>query len=356
MVIRLSEVILKVVEPKQKDVGNGIARIDQQTMRKLGISAESVIEITAKRKTSAKALPAYSEDENKGIIRIDGFIRKNAGVDINENVTVRPAKEKLALSITLAPIDMRLNVDSDFTNFVKNRLRDRTLVEGDTILVMMLGHSIPFMVCKTVPDGIVKVMAGSEVLILNEPLGETSQRQRESSSLISSIIALEKTSDETFDKLVEMVLTNLYLDWQRFKVEEIVKETGTDKELVQSTIVFLRDGLIWNNFTGAVSISSFQRKLLDEYKYPQTKIDILTKHFERNRSELRLTLMFREIQVLKGKLGQSLPQISSEIKELKQLYGHVLDVVADIREKITLMRQEQQKIEESNLQKQKTAR
>ena len=67
---------------------------------------------------------------------------------------------------------MRLNVDEDFTNFVKNRLMERTLVEGDTTLVMMLGHAIPFTVSKTRPHGIVKVTAESRLTILNEPAPE----------------------------------------------------------------------------------------------------------------------------------------------------------------------------------------
>jgi transitional endoplasmic reticulum ATPase len=77
------------------------------------------------------------------------------------------------LTITLAPVDMRLNVDEDFTNFVKNRLMERTLVEGDTTLVMMLGHAIPFSVSKTRPHGIVKITAESRLTILNEPAPET---------------------------------------------------------------------------------------------------------------------------------------------------------------------------------------
>jgi transitional endoplasmic reticulum ATPase len=141
-------------------------------MQKLGISAGDVIEIVNKRTTSAIAWPAYSEDQNRDILRIDGFTRKNAGVAINEYVVVRPAKVKTALSITLAPVDMRLNVDEDFTNFVKNRLMERTLVEGDTTLVMMLGHAIPFTVSKTRPHGIVKVTAESRLTILNEPAPE----------------------------------------------------------------------------------------------------------------------------------------------------------------------------------------
>jgi len=168
----LSEVQLRVGDARQRDVGRGIARIDQRTMQKLGISAGDVIEIINKRTTSAIAWPAYSEDQNRDIIRIDGFTRKNSGVAINEYVVVRPAKVKTALSITLAPVDMRLNVDEDFTNFVKNRLMERTLVEGDTTLVMMLGHAIPFTVSKTRPHGIIKVTAETRLTILNEPAPE----------------------------------------------------------------------------------------------------------------------------------------------------------------------------------------
>ena len=168
----MSEVQLRVGDARQRDVGRGIARIDQRTMQKLGISAGDVIEIVNKRTTSAIAWPAYSEDQNRDIIRIDGFTRKNSGVAINEYVVIRPAKVKTALAMTLAPVDMRLNVDEDFTNFVKNRLMERTLVEGDTTLVMMLGHAIPFMVSKTRPHGIIKVTAESRITILNEPTPE----------------------------------------------------------------------------------------------------------------------------------------------------------------------------------------
>jgi transitional endoplasmic reticulum ATPase len=168
----LSEVQLRVGDARQRDVGRGIARIDQKTMQRLGISAGDVIEICGKRTTSAIAWPAYSEDQNRDLLRIDGFTRKNAGVAINEYVVVRPAKVKTALTLTLAPVDMRLNVDEDFTNFVRNRLMERTLVEGDTTLVMMLGHAIPFMVTKTRPHGIVKVTGETRLTILNEPAPE----------------------------------------------------------------------------------------------------------------------------------------------------------------------------------------
>jgi len=169
----MSEVQLKVGDARQRDVGRGIARVNQKTMQKLGISAGDVIEILGKRNTAAIAWPAYSEDQDREIIRIDGFSRKNAGVAINEYVIVRPGKVKNATSVVLAPIDMRLNVDQDFTNFVKNRLMERTFVEGDTTLVMMLGHAIPFTVTKTRPHGIVRMTYETNLQILAEPAPET---------------------------------------------------------------------------------------------------------------------------------------------------------------------------------------
>ncbi len=169
----MSEMQLRVGDARQRDVGRGIARIDQKTMQKLGLSAGDVIEIVGKRATAAIAWPAYSEDQDRSIIRIDGFSRKNAGVAINEYVVVRPGKVKDATSVVLAPVDMRLNVDDDFTNFVKNRLMERTFVEGDTTLVMMLGHAIPFVVSKTRPHGIVRITYDTNLQILNQPMAES---------------------------------------------------------------------------------------------------------------------------------------------------------------------------------------
>ncbi|MDH5532385.1 MAG: CDC48 family AAA ATPase, partial [Candidatus Bathyarchaeota archaeon] len=168
----MSEVQLRVGDARQRDVGRGIARIDQRTMQKLAISAGDVIEIVGKRATAAIVWPAYSEDQGRAIIRIDGFTRKNAGVAINEYVKIRPGKVKNAANVVLAPIDVRLNVDEDFTNFVKNRLMERTLVEGDTTLVMMLGHAIPFTVTKTRPHGIIRITYETNLQILTEPLPE----------------------------------------------------------------------------------------------------------------------------------------------------------------------------------------
>ncbi len=163
------EIRVRVAEAKQRDAGRGKARIDDGTMRVLSIVAGDIIAINGKRKTAAVAWPAYQEDQNKNIIRIDGLLRKNAGVAINEYVVIAKAEVNEAKSVTLAPVDMRLNVDKDFKNFVKSRLLEFPLVEGDSIFVVILGSAIPFTVVRSRPHGIVKISQSTTLNVLGEP-------------------------------------------------------------------------------------------------------------------------------------------------------------------------------------------
>ena len=145
---------LRVASAKQRDEYRGIARLSHASMEKLGIHAGDVIEIIGEKSTAAIAWPAYSEDQDKEIIRIDSITGKNAETNLDEVVKLRPAKIMDAEHVTIAPVDMRLNVDEDFTSFVKNRLTQRAFVEGDETLVMVLGHPVRLTVTRTIPEGI----------------------------------------------------------------------------------------------------------------------------------------------------------------------------------------------------------
>jgi len=163
------EVRIRVAEAMQRDVGRGKARIDDEIMRALTIVAGDIISIKGKRTTAAVAWPAYQEDQDRSIIRMDGLLRKNAGVAINEYVTVEKADAKEATSVVLAPVDMGLNVDKDFKNFVQSRLLDFPLVEGDSLSVVILGSAIPFTVVRFRPRGIAKIVQSTDLQVLSEP-------------------------------------------------------------------------------------------------------------------------------------------------------------------------------------------
>ena len=175
----MTSVQLKVQEAKQqRDVGRSIARMDSDTMKALGVTVGDVVEIEGKKATAAKAWPAYPEDQGLGLIRIDGFIRKNCSSAINEFVTVKKVDAEYAASVKLAPVDIRISVDNDFIRFVKDRLVDRPATRGDTLLIMMLGHSVPFMVVNTRPNGIVKIAPTTEISIMSEPVPELEMPSR----------------------------------------------------------------------------------------------------------------------------------------------------------------------------------
>jgi hypothetical protein len=171
-------VSLKVGEAKQqRDVGRSIARMDSETMKVLGVTVGDVVEIIGKKSTAAKAWPAYPEDQGLRLIRIDGFIRKNCDISINEFVTVKKAEAEYAASVKLAPVDIRISVDNDFIRFVKDRLIDRPATRGDTLLITMLGHSVPFNVVETVPDGIIKTGPSTVLSIDPLPISDIEERE-----------------------------------------------------------------------------------------------------------------------------------------------------------------------------------
>ena len=164
------ELVLRVAEAKHKDVGRGKVRIDINLLKRIGIEPGDVVEIIGRRTTAAIAWPSYNEDQGEDIIRMDGLIRKNAGVGIGDKVIVRKAEVKPAQRVKLAPSNFNMQVDQSFINYVKRRLLDYPVAEGDTILIPVLGQAIPFQVIHTRPEGIVVITQDTIVQVLERPV------------------------------------------------------------------------------------------------------------------------------------------------------------------------------------------
>ncbi|MHA2358112.1 MAG: hypothetical protein ACXABK_05035 [Candidatus Heimdallarchaeaceae archaeon] len=203
---------LKVSDCKQRDVARGIARIDHKAMEELGVKAGDPIKITGNRSTAAIAWPAYAEDQNKGLIRMDGFIRKNAGTSINDLVNIDLADVRDASQITLEPEEMHLNIDQDFILFVKNRLLERVFLEGDSTLVMMLGHPITFILTETVPDGIVRLTYSTKLLIKGGPVKEKGEAEPIRRKILASQITKQVHKAFRMGKRDNTVMTRLSND------------------------------------------------------------------------------------------------------------------------------------------------
>ncbi|MCQ4350385.1 MAG: CDC48 family AAA ATPase [Sulfolobales archaeon] len=168
------ELVLKVAEAKQKDVNRGKVRIDIELLAQIGVSPGDVVEIEGTRKTAAIAWPLSSEDivseGDRYIIRMDGITRKNAGVSIGDKVIVRKANWKFAAYVKLAPSNFTITIDPGFVSYVKKKLKDFPLVEGDTVLIPVLGQAIPFVVVQVKPAGIVMVTDETALSISDKPV------------------------------------------------------------------------------------------------------------------------------------------------------------------------------------------
>src|SRR3989344_5143436 len=75
---------LKVLEALQDDAYKGVARIDTEVMKTLGLKRGDIVTIKGERETVAIIDRSYPADVGEGIIRIDGLIRKNAKTGIGE--------------------------------------------------------------------------------------------------------------------------------------------------------------------------------------------------------------------------------------------------------------------------------
>jgi len=128
------EVKLKVVEALQDDAYKGIARIDSEIMRELGIKRGDAILIRGNRETVAIADRAYPADVGEGIIRIDGILRKNAKTGIGDEVSVFRADVREAKKVMVAPAQRGIMVQGD-PEGLKRGLLGRTVTKGD-VLVM----------------------------------------------------------------------------------------------------------------------------------------------------------------------------------------------------------------------------
>jgi transitional endoplasmic reticulum ATPase len=162
-------VTLRVAEARSRDVGRGIARIDPEIVERLGLTPGDVVEISGKRKTVAICWPGYSEDAGKGIIRIDGYTRNNAGVSIDEKVTVQKVEAKKAAKITLTPTEpLRIEGAEEY---LSQLLEGRVVTRGDYIPIGIMGRKVDLTVTSVQPPApAVIITANTQIVIGEKPV------------------------------------------------------------------------------------------------------------------------------------------------------------------------------------------
>jgi transitional endoplasmic reticulum ATPase len=123
---------LQVAAARQEESGHGIARMPKSAFAALGITEGDVVEITGKRTTAAIAVPAYQEDQELSVVRLDGLQRGNAQIGSGEHVTLSRAESRPATRVVFAPAQREIRLQGP-TNALKRNFFGKPLVAGDLV-------------------------------------------------------------------------------------------------------------------------------------------------------------------------------------------------------------------------------
>jgi transitional endoplasmic reticulum ATPase len=168
---------LRVAKAIPSDVGHGRARISGDNT--LGLKPGDIVEIKGeKRSTAAMYWRARQEDSGMDIVRIDGIIRKNAGVSLGDKVSVCKVEGKACTKLVLSPVmanKQKVKFGPGIEGFARRGLNKRPVVAGDRIFIpgmTLFAEALPFAILQTTPKGIVQVNGDTEIVIKDESIDE----------------------------------------------------------------------------------------------------------------------------------------------------------------------------------------
>jgi transitional endoplasmic reticulum ATPase len=169
---------LTVKPLKQKDAGRGLAAVDRAAMDDLGLENGDyvVLEGTDGNRAVARVWPGYAEDQGRGIVRIDGQLRQETGVGIDDGVGVEPADVQPAKRLTVA-LPQNLKVRGNVGPMIRSNLQGQAVTTGQTVpvsfglgpLSSMSGQQIPLKVADAEPEGTVVVTDSTQIEVAEQP-------------------------------------------------------------------------------------------------------------------------------------------------------------------------------------------
>ena len=172
---------LRVAKAIPSDVGHGRARVPFDN--ELNLKPGDIVEIAGEQKTAAIVWRCRPEDANLGVIRIDGIIRKNAGVSLGERVTISKGETQPCQRLVLSPVmakQQKVRFGPGIEGFARRGLNKRPVVAGDRIFIpgmTLFAEALPFAIVSTSPKGIVQVLPDTEIVIKEEAVDEEESGQ-----------------------------------------------------------------------------------------------------------------------------------------------------------------------------------
>ncbi|TWH47826.1 CDC48 family AAA ATPase [Sporomusa sp. KB1] len=164
----------RVADAMPEDVGQGYIRIDNADMEKMEVIIGDILEIQGRKTTVAKVVPCFSQYKNQNIAQMESIIRENAGVGIDERVTVRKIARQPAQTLVLSPLDVTIDFsDAQDSKHLERVLNGLPMITGDRLKVNLAGaRSQYFTVIGTAPQGAVIVNAATKIKVTKTDASE----------------------------------------------------------------------------------------------------------------------------------------------------------------------------------------
>ncbi|MDD1673776.1 MAG: CDC48 family AAA ATPase [Methanomicrobiales archaeon] len=226
-----------VKEAYREDAGRGIARLSIDVMRALDLVSGDVIEIQGKKKAVAVVWPSGPEDTRKAIIRIDGNIRGNASTGIDEKVRIQKAEVAYAKKVVINPTEPIRLVGGE--QYLGRILNGRSVQEGQSIRVAVLGNPLTFVISKVVPKGVGIVSESTEIELKETPYTEEKAKKKVPDVHYEDIGGLGKELD-LVREMIELPLRHPEI-FQRLGIEPpkgvlLYGPPGTGKTLIAKAV------------------------------------------------------------------------------------------------------------------------
>ena len=174
---------LTVKPLKQKDAGRGLAAIDRAAMDELDLENGDYIVIDGgESRAVARVWPGYPEDQGRGVVRIDGRLRGEADVGIDDKVDVEPAEVNPAKAVTVA-LPQNLRIRGNIGPHIRDKLSGQAVTTGQNVpfslglgpLSTQSGQRIPLRIADTEPSGTVVVTDSTEITVSEKPAEQIAQ-------------------------------------------------------------------------------------------------------------------------------------------------------------------------------------
>jgi transitional endoplasmic reticulum ATPase len=143
-----TEISVEIQAASFSDKGKGIARLDINSMRCLGIPSGGIIEIQGQRKTYAKCLQSTKEDTIPGILNIDELMCSNAGIGIGSRIYVKRIPVAKARSVTISPLEITSFVEE---SEIKEAMKLFPIIQDSNVAFESLGEYVFFRILETIP-------------------------------------------------------------------------------------------------------------------------------------------------------------------------------------------------------------